>query len=44
MYFPTDFLQELEEHACEWWISYNYMAGKPGYKNRIEWLGDEDKF
>ena len=28
----------IKDAACEFWIEWNYMVGKPGYKNRVEWL------
>tara|TARA_R110002020_G_scaffold319851_1_gene535899 strand:- start:638 stop:940 length:303 start_codon:yes stop_codon:yes gene_type:complete len=28
----------IKDAACEFWIEWNYMVGKPGYENRVEWL------
>ena len=41
---PESFLEELEDHAIEFWIEYNHVAGKPGYETREEWTSDEEWF
>ncbi len=37
----NDFLDELMGAVCEYWIEYNYTAGKKGYEHREEFIYDE---
>ena len=31
-------LNELEDEVMDYWIHYNYTAGKRGYEDREEWI------
>lgn len=38
MSIQTKVISEIKDAACEFWIEWNYMVGKPGYEHREEWL------
>ena len=35
--FNNVIVEELEDEVMEFWMNYNYKAGKPGYEDREEW-------
>ena len=38
MSIQTKVISEIKDAATEFWIEWNYMVGKCGYEDRVEWL------